>query len=383
MYYGGVQRDVKAHEMLTQENLVAYLLRRGLIDVEAIVGSDLEILDVSRRNRNFKVLSRRGPSYLLKQGIGPDGMRTVAHEAHILRGIDAIDAGALRRCVPRCVDYDADEQVLITQLFPDAQSLHQYYARRRRFSCPLARAMGRALAALHALPPDLWPPPYAFGPVEGAHWVLSIDRPVLAVMRDISAANLQLIRIVQQFPEFCDLLGTLRKDWEPAAQIHGDIKWDNCLVELPDTSAPPRAIKIVDWELAGPGDPCWDAGSVFSNYLSFWLFSIPVTGETPPDRFMDLARFPLQHMQPAMRAFWQAYIAGRGLPAAATARTLQRATRFAAARLLLTAFEQMQTAQALTGPIICALQLCLNILQRPDDAGRQLLGIDSIVKVPA
>jgi len=33
------------------------------------------------------------------------------------------------------------------------------------------------------------------------------------------------------------------------------------------------------------GDPCWDIGSALSHYLSFWLFSIPVTGPCLPSGF--------------------------------------------------------------------------------------------------
>ena len=66
-------------------------------------------------------------------------------------------------------------------------------------------------------------------------------------------------------------------------------------------------VQFVDWEMAGVGDPCWDAGTVFSECLSTWLRSTPVTRETPPEDFLPLAGFPLRRMQPAMRSFWRSY----------------------------------------------------------------------------
>ncbi|MFQ6114058.1 MAG: hypothetical protein ACE5NG_08195 [bacterium] len=71
--------------MLTQLEIVPYLLRRALINPDSIVFGDLIVVDASRRNRNFKVMSERGPCYLLKQGVGQEGIATVAHEASVYK----------------------------------------------------------------------------------------------------------------------------------------------------------------------------------------------------------------------------------------------------------------------------------------------------------
>ncbi len=135
-------------------------------------------------------------------------------------------------------------------------------------------------------------------------------------------------------------------------------------------------MKIVDWELSRLGDPCWDVGSFFGEYLTYWLLSIPVTGQDPPDRFLDLARYPLDKMRPAIRAFWSAYVSGSGLtdPGLHDA-FLIRSVRYATARLVQTAYEQGQVSALLTGNIVVLLQLAFNILQRPEEASIALLGI--------
>ena len=120
--------------------------------------------------------------------------------------------------------------------------------------------------------------------------------------------------------------------------------------------APPESqrktgVKIIDWEFAAVGDPCWDAGAIFSNYLSFWLLAIPITGEEPPDRFLELSSYRLQDMQPAIRAFWRGYVRGLGLDPAMLNDWLLRAVRYAAARLLQTAFEQLQTVAYINGNV--------------------------------
>jgi len=203
---------------------------------------------------------------------------------------------------------------------------------------------------------------------------LSVHRPHLSLYNEVSYGNLQLVKIVQQFPEFCNLLDELRGEWSAQAFIHYDIKWSNLIVTPPGAGGK-RQLKIVDWELAGLGDPCWDVGSVFGEYLSFWLSSIPITGEEPPDRFIELARYPLGKMQPALRSFWQSYVWRMGLDAATSYQWLVRAVKYGAARLVQTAFEGGQGSTQLTGNVICSLQLGLNMLDRPQEAAVHLLGI--------
>ena len=77
-------RSNNCDEMLTQRTVVPYLLQRKLISEQAIVEGDLAVVDTSRRNCNFEVISKRGPCYLLKQGVEPDGIKTVRHEATVL-----------------------------------------------------------------------------------------------------------------------------------------------------------------------------------------------------------------------------------------------------------------------------------------------------------
>ena len=89
----------------------------------------------------------------------------------------------------------------------------------------------------------------------------------------------------------------------------------------------------------------------------------------------QLTRFPLERMRPAIRAFWGAYARERGLPADETREALLLAVRYSAARLLQTAFEQMQSAPRVTGNIVCLLQLSWNVLERPAEAATRLLGL--------
>jgi aminoglycoside phosphotransferase (APT) family kinase protein len=363
--------------LITQPEVAAYLLRHDLVSAASIVEGDLAVADASRRNRNFKVISERGPSYLLKQGVGPGGKATVAHEAVVYEFLRLLAGNnGLDEYLPRYYGYDMKEQILVLELVRNAQDFREYHARRGRFSILLARTMGKALATVHRLSRT-----YGIEPDDGRIFpvqppgALSIHRPDSRILLDVSAANVELIKVVQRSPKFCRSLDELREGWRTETLIHSDIKWDNCVIFARPSSKRKTRLKIVDWEAAGMGDPCWDIGSVFSNYLSFWLLSIPIMGEDPSDRFIELARYPLETMQPAMRSFWQSYARYMELDAATSGEWLLRAVKYVAARLVQTGYERTQMSPHLTGNVVCLLQLGLNILQRPPEAIVHLLGL--------
>ena len=362
--------------MLAQSQVAHYLNQNGLTASEHFVNCDFTVMEASRRNRNFKVLSQHGPCYLLKQGIGSAATETVKHEAAVYKLLRQLPSNSsLLGYIPQFIKYDSLQQILILELLHDAQDFREYSERHGRFSVSIATALGTALSTLHRATIPAIGIAREIGLQDRLPWVLSIHRPGLGIFRDTSSANIQLIRIVQNAAALPLLLDSLRDGWRIDAVTHNDIKWDNCLVFPVKRSHNRLALKLVDWEFANLGDSCWDAGAVFSSYLGSWLLSIPVSGEDPPDQFLDLAQCPLGRMQPAIRAYWRAYACGMNFDAVESEEHLLRAVRYGAARLIQTAYEQMQHSTSLTGNIICLLQLSLNILQRPHEAIAHLLGL--------
>jgi hypothetical protein len=136
-----------------------------------------------------------------------------------------------------------------------------------------------------------------------------------------------------------------------------------------------ESLKVVDWEAADYGDPAWDLGSVFGQYLSCWVFSIPVSTGNPAENFADLATLPLAAMKGALHACWTAYFTTRELSFAAAGELLLRAIGLTGVRLLQTVYESSQFAARLTSNDILHIQLASNMLERPIEAGRHLLGL--------
>jgi aminoglycoside phosphotransferase (APT) family kinase protein len=164
----------------------------------------------------------------------------------------------------------------------------------------------------------------------------------------------------------------LQSDCKPSGFVHNDLKWDNILVHPSEGETEPTEVKIIDWEMAGIGDPCWDVGTVLSEFVAFWALSIPVVDGEP---YEGLAKYPIEDMQPAIRAFWDGYSGAMEFDRATARERLLKSVRFAGARLIQTAYERTQTMTHLTPHIYLLLQLSLNIMERPEDAAEGLFGI--------
>jgi aminoglycoside phosphotransferase (APT) family kinase protein len=239
-----------------------------------------------------------------------------------------------------------------------------------RFSTVLARASGRALASLHRMPPA------AVGARPGGldpAWHLSWHRPWLRQFFELSFAGIELLRLVQGSDELCGVLDDLRGSWRAETLIHGDVRWDNWVAPPATASGRRTRVILLDWEVAGPGDPCLDIGAFLAEYLSAWVHSIPIVDSCDPGRMLRHARRPLDRMQPAIQAFWTAYCRTSNQHAHGTA--LARAVQFAAARLLQAAVEESAADSELRAHTVAALQLAVNIVQRPGDAAARLLGL--------
>jgi aminoglycoside phosphotransferase (APT) family kinase protein len=366
--------------LATFDDVAGYLLSRGWVGADVVVAGDLELSDASRRNANFTVVSSHGPSYFLKQEtrarhgrVGDFG--SVAYEAIVYELLtNAGRHGDGFPWLPRCHAFDPDERLLVLEALAGWTTLTEYQLRRRHVSEPVAAGLAHALADLHGLTPDVRERIVrATGAPDDPPWVFFLTEPDHVLSVHSSLATLELLRIVQQSDELAGAFERLRRQWRNTAFIHGDLKWDNCLVPPRANSRSAPQLKIVDWELARSGDPCWDLAAVFSGHLTAWLESIPISGDDPPDRFLAHARFPLESMHPALRTFWRVYCERMELSGANAGESLVRATAFAGVRLVQTAFEHAQADPELGTTAVFLLQLCANIAARPVEAAVQLL----------
>jgi aminoglycoside phosphotransferase (APT) family kinase protein len=248
------------------------------------------------------------------------------------------------------VRHDDARGLLVLEWIDGGEDLYRLRAKRHSVPVDLARSLGRVLAAVHAVAPDREElrrdPP----------WVLSLHRPRLAALRYLTPASIELIRGLQADAAFTRALDTLREGWRVEALVHRDVKWANCIAFAPAGGKRRTHIKLVDWEMAGWGDPALDVGSAIGEFLGF-------------------GPQPVEAERPAIAAFWHAYAGARGLDDGAAEELLRRAARFAAARLLQSAYEKTQETGVATARVERRLALSRLIMFAGPAGASDLLGI--------
>jgi Ser/Thr protein kinase RdoA (MazF antagonist) len=363
--------------ILSPESLIYYLLERGFVTRESVVNGGVEISEIPRRNRNFRVKQRDGPGYFLKQvrRWEPETLRTLHVEAQCYKLASEHENFAdVAEIVPHFLSYDQRRAVLITELLDGAETIAEHHFRSDSFPAEVAEQLGRAFGNYHRKA-NMNPPASLDGvfPRRPA-WALSLHDMPPHTVPNLSGGIHQMLGMVRQFSQFGTVLEKLRTEWRVEVLIHGDIKWDNCVL-CPRANGDFR-LKIVDWEMADWGDSCWDLAGIFSAYLSFWVQSLPGNSMANPGALVAQARFPIERMQPAIRSFWNTYTKCRDVSGQAARDLLRRTVLYTGARNIQTAFEFLQPSPQANAGTVLLLQLSMNILMNPEDASRELLGIE-------
>jgi hypothetical protein len=363
---------------LTVDTVVPYLVKEGLVSVDAIVESDLEVVDAGRRKQNLKVIRRCGPSYLIKQpGEGERGTRaTLRVEAAFYRHCH-VDPGVddMRSLLPRLHDCDDDRGTLTIELI-DGRPLWGRYALvpSAEFVAQFAAPLGDAIGTMHRVfrEPAARATQWISGLYAGPPWFFGMHRPTPDMLAGLSPANVQVLRLVQRSAPIASALDELSAEWSPDTLIHNDLKGDNVLVTGEGTQ---RRVRLVDWEMLQFGDAAWDVGCLFRDFLGYWLLSVPLTSDLTSEQMLERCTWPISLLHPAARAFWHAYRTSAHLDADATGAFLVRSLRYAAARLAQGAYELALTQQQAPNLAMAMLQLAANILTDPREASLHLFGI--------
>jgi hypothetical protein len=103
------------------------------------------------------------------------------------------------------------------------------------------------------------------------------------------------------------------------------------------------------------------------------VLGLPLGAAVSPLALAGANEYPVEAMHPALRAFWSAYREGRG---GVEPGFLLRAVRYAGARLVQTTWEYSRTITARPRYTHLLLQLAANVVTRPQQAARSLLGLE-------
>lgn len=361
---------------LTAYNLPHYLMSRGLVTTESVVAGDFILAETGRRNRNFKIMRRTQPGLFVKQikTAEPQAMGTLQREAAFYRTVHTDPRYTrIRSVIPKFVDSDPSRHALTLSLTENAMSMAEHHTRMGAYPESTAHMLGWTLGLVHAHGPDMLADPAmrAVFPCQ-TPWPLLFDQTGYSFLDAFGPIGAQLTSAIQQLPALQPKLSALRPYWQFDSVIHGDMKWDNCLVtHRADGQA---EVTIVDWELADLGDGAWDVASIFKEYLFVTLFHASASqyAGTPAQPFTPQT---IETLRPSIRAFWQAYATVRGFAPEQARAYLDRAVRYTAGRMIVGVLEYLAASPQYAVLIPTILQTSLSLLDAPHIAAAQMTGV--------
>jgi hypothetical protein len=347
----------------TPNDVVHYLIERGLLARSAVVDGRLMVVPAARRNNNFSVVCGTGPSYFVKSLLpgAAQAMETLRQEANLYGVARAEGLEALREILPAFHLYDPQRSILVVEHLHGAKTLTDLHAQVGGAAEWAAEMVGRALGAVHRAAAEAWPrlDPNAFRRL--TPWALSLHQ----ITPSFGQPGVQLQTLLLTYPEYGQALDAMAAGWRPNTIIHGDMKFDNCLILENDGT---RLLRIVDWELADLGEDLWDVAGVLQNYL-FW--SAMSTQSTSGGWTVAT---PFESLLPAIRVFWNAWAETRPVPEDQRELQLRRCATYAAARLLQSTMEMLVVSPVMSTHVALLLQTSLNILRDPSTTVQMIAG---------
>jgi hypothetical protein len=355
------------------EEAVEYLVQVGLLDPARMVGSGIEVRDATRRNANLRVAYRDGDGFFLKQpSPGESSPAMLAEVGFYRQSLRDHRLTPLRRLIPRFRRYDPELRLLVLDLCRGQPAAD--YVRSGQPLPAIGRELAEALALCHGAVRASSGEPQGDGLFDTSPPLRWLATPGPSLFQEVGPAQLDIVRLVQSRPEVQRRIEHLVAGWTRECLIHGDLRWDNLVVEpAPDGGEGP-AIRILDWESAGMGDPAWDVGCVL---FAFVAGCLDAAGASSAELDVVRSEFARRtgEAQGDVQAFWRGYLGRSGLDGPGADRLADRVAVACGARLIQHALELTPRAVVMPGPVVLVLQLAVNLLSQPRDAVGVLFGI--------
>jgi Phosphotransferase enzyme family len=234
--------------------LLRYLAAAGVVDAAAARDPGVRVTDLSRSHLVVSVRFGDGRCLVVKRA-RPRPQELVGNLRQELAAYHlAGSRPGLAAAMPECLHADPRAQVLVLGAVTPGTTLREAAHHRRTLPAGAAR-LGRLVAGWHRSTRGL---PAGVLPAERP-WVLDILTP--GRWRPPVADELLVHGKIRR--ELRQRFSALSEVLQPSCLVHGDLKWDNCLVEGRD------GVRVIDWEMAAVGDPAWDVAGILQDHLVF------------------------------------------------------------------------------------------------------------------
>jgi aminoglycoside phosphotransferase (APT) family kinase protein len=266
--------------------VLATLIRCGLLDKSTVCDREVALLDASRSNPVLLLTIDGETRHVVKQqGRGKDARSSFEAESAVYRWLAGERGLAGLAPRARVEALSADRDLLILDAIPESRSLHELIATLNGQLHPLLAQLARLLRRLHSVSAransgaDTLP--------EHTPWVLTLPSGAIPAFAETNPAAAAAVADLHDRRDLTSLLTAAAAGWRASSAIHGDVKTDNVLVRCDDGR---WRVWLIDWELAGWGDPLWDLAGLVEGLIT----SVILANATPSlDPVMPVTRVAL------------------------------------------------------------------------------------------
>ena len=258
--------------VLTLDNCCDYLLLFGFIDKKSIIEGDLLIRDASSRNTNFLVnrFQDKSKNILVKQPdiLDEDYIQSMEIEANIYKLIySEVEFEEIRAFIPEYLKYDEKNHILIMKQLNGVCRIFDYfyYGPFIADSCIIA-GFANCLAAMHNIPTEVLKNSSL---KEAYPWFLDVsNKDYQKNIKENYPIAYDVMKEVFNNKAWMKTLKKARSSWKNDSFIHLDVRFTNWMISYRHQAGTDSPIWLIDWEMAGIGDPAWDLSFLIGDWIS-------------------------------------------------------------------------------------------------------------------
>jgi 5-methylthioribose kinase len=389
--------------LLSFQNVFDYLVEHQLCSKDEKAQGNVELKQA--KNFNLLVSLPDNRKLLVKQEPHDRNGETVG-EFHREWSIQELlrrfpELSHLKSCISEGVYFDAENSIIVFNYLEHYRDLADFYYRESRFPAEVAKRIGTILATLHqsTFGQQTYQNYFAEQAKDkteqskldsiASHLAEGIGRIEPEIFGSVPADGLKFFSLYQRYDSLGQAISELSTSISPICLSHNDVKLNNFLISTDwiDTdcqarSADASAIRLIDWERAGWGDPAFDLGSLVGSYLTMWLGSLITSKTIGIDESLRMATTPLEVLQPSIAAVAIAYL--ETFPQILEQRPdfLKRVVQFAGLNLITVIQSTLQYQKSFGNTGICMLQVAKSLLCRPEASISTIFGMEQAELMP-
>jgi thiamine kinase-like enzyme len=247
---------------LNPKNIAFYLFEKGLLSWEESLAGVQSYLEAGSRSFGFKIEMVCGKNFFIKQIKNNfDGMsRLLETEALVLQTENFTEK-------PTFYLHDKKNGILVNSLVNNAQNVGEFI-KNEGFLIPIATQLGLVLSNFHQVEfkenhfqnPAQKQPPLVF------YLGTATGRNFLKQKRE--RFTTQFLEQIALYPALLEAIAEAHKNWESKTLIHGDMKFENCLIQSFEDD---YKIQLIDFEEVTMGNSLWDVAGIMQAAISIQL----------------------------------------------------------------------------------------------------------------